>query len=232
MNKEETVIIEFPLRGEWVAPHTPGHKVPSHGTDALGQRYAFDFYRIEDDDFLKFYRGSRLVYFLFGIPLKKCLCYKEKIYSPVNGKVIAAKDGMKEPERLHPIYDLLKIIFRTIYFGFLSMIKPAKEIDLQKFIGNYIIIEFENKYAFFAHLHPGSIRVKEGQTVNINDIIGLVGHTGNSTAPHLHFHVMDSPDLLKAKGIKCLFRKYNLQVDNAWIEIENNIPNNKQVIHY
>jgi len=39
----DAIIVDFPLRGEWVAPNTPGSKVPSHGTDQLGQRYAFDF---------------------------------------------------------------------------------------------------------------------------------------------------------------------------------------------
>jgi len=39
------VVVEFPLRGEWVAVRTPAHKVPSHGTELFGQRYAFDLDR-------------------------------------------------------------------------------------------------------------------------------------------------------------------------------------------
>jgi hypothetical protein len=39
------VVVEFPLRGEWVAVRTPAHKIPSHGTELFGQRYAFDFVR-------------------------------------------------------------------------------------------------------------------------------------------------------------------------------------------
>lgn len=41
-----SVIIGFPVRGEWMAPNTPEKKIPSHGTDQLGERYAFDFYRL------------------------------------------------------------------------------------------------------------------------------------------------------------------------------------------
>lgn len=44
---KDTVIVEFPLRGEWMAPNTPGKKVPSHGTDQLGERYAFDFLQVD-----------------------------------------------------------------------------------------------------------------------------------------------------------------------------------------
>ena len=46
---EKPVIVEFPLRGEWMAPNTPGTKVPSHGTEQLAQKYAFDFLQIDWD---------------------------------------------------------------------------------------------------------------------------------------------------------------------------------------
>jgi hypothetical protein len=38
-------VVRFPLRGEWVAVRTPAHRIPSHTTEMLGQRYAFDFVR-------------------------------------------------------------------------------------------------------------------------------------------------------------------------------------------
>jgi hypothetical protein len=40
-------IVELPLRGEWVAVHSPGSRIPSHGTDMLGQRFAFDLIRFD-----------------------------------------------------------------------------------------------------------------------------------------------------------------------------------------
>ncbi len=45
----EPITVDFPLRGEWVAGTTPAERIPSHGTDALGQRYAYDFLRIEKE---------------------------------------------------------------------------------------------------------------------------------------------------------------------------------------
>lgn len=41
------IIVEFPLRGEWLSPNTPGTKVPSHGTNQLGTRYAYDFIQVD-----------------------------------------------------------------------------------------------------------------------------------------------------------------------------------------
>lgn len=41
------IVVGFPLRGEWYAPNTPGSKIPSHGTNRLGSRYAYDFIQIE-----------------------------------------------------------------------------------------------------------------------------------------------------------------------------------------
>ncbi len=44
---ENAVVVDFPLRGEWMAPNTPGKKIPSHGTNQLGQRYAIDLLQVD-----------------------------------------------------------------------------------------------------------------------------------------------------------------------------------------
>ena len=63
----------------------------------------------------------------------------------------------------------------------------------------------------FAHLQPGSVSVAAGQRVRAGDLLGRVGHTGNSTSPHLHFQLMDSADLLQAHGIACAFTAYEVR---------------------
>lgn len=230
--KDNLLFVEFPLKGEWVAPHTPGDKIPSHGIDSLGQRYAYDFLRtdVNSKNKLKFYKSSVARYWILGISINDCYCYKEQIYSPVNGEVIVVKDGVNEPGYLHPVFDLLKVILRSISATIQALFLPVHKIQLHKFIGNYVIIKFEEYYAFFAHSSPGTIPVKEGQKVNIGDIIGKVGHSGNSTAPHLHFHIMDSVDLLTAKGVPCGFKKYYVFNDHEWEEITNGIPKSTQRI--
>ncbi len=232
MNDNNMAVIEFPLKGEWVAPHTPGDKIPSHGTDSLGQRYAYDFFQTEVNSRIKhkFYRSSLLRYWIRGISTHDCYCYKEPVYSPVKGEVIVVKDGLHEPRYLHPVLDILKVVMRTVSATFQGIFLPAHKIQLHRFIGNYVIVKFAGYFAFFAHLSPGTIPVKEGQQVSIGDVIGKVGHSGNSTAPHLHFHVMDSADLLTAKGVSCAFRKYFTWEGKGWKETKNGIPKSDQRI--
>lgn len=55
-------------------------------------------------------------------------------------------------------------------------------------------------YTLSGHMQKGSIRVKVGDRVRRGQSIGLVGNTGNSSAPHLHFHVMDGPSPLTSNG--------------------------------
>ncbi|MBN2434204.1 MAG: M23 family metallopeptidase [Spirochaetes bacterium] len=226
------LFVDFPLRGEWSAVNTPGDKIPSHGTDSLGQRYAYDFLITEQGSKLKFYKSSILKYRTIGVALADCYCYRKPVYSPVSGRVVTVKDGVKEPNRLHPVLDLLKVILRMVKVSAIGLFVPAGKIELHKFIGNYIIIKFDDHYAFFAHLVPGSIRVKEGAQVEAGELIAEVGHSGNSTSPHLHFHIMDTGDLLKAKGVFCGFKKYRIKKDDVQEDVVNGIPGSDQIIRY
>lgn len=226
MNDEKIIYIDSPLKGIWLAPHTPSDQIPSHGTDALGQRYAYDFIQIdfESKHKLKFYRSSVLKYWTVGVSLKACYCYQAPIYAGVFGKVVKVVDEFREPKRLHPILDPMKVFLRTMSISFKQFF--VKDINklVNKFIGNYVIVEFDEGFAFYAHTSPGSIGVKVGDRVKPHDIIAAVGHSGNSTAPHLHFQVMDRKDLINAKGIHTGFKQYQVINNKTVISKENDIP--------
>ena len=67
----------------------------------------------------------------------------------------------------------------------------------QDYGGNHVAIKIgPHRYAFYAHLQPGSLRVRRGQRVRTGQIIGVLGNSGNTTAPHLHFGIQDRPDAL------------------------------------
>ncbi|MBZ2174687.1 hypothetical protein K8M07_05435 [Schnuerera sp. xch1] len=104
---EDPIIIGFPLRGEWIAPNTPGKKIPSHGTDQLGERYAFDFLQV---DWARtgrpFYRTNLLKYLFVGVPLNKCYGWGQEVYAPCDGEIIKAEDGYNERPRVHLASDL------------------------------------------------------------------------------------------------------------------------------
>lgn len=79
--------------------------------------------------------------------------------------------------------------------------KPSR-LHITEYGGNYVLLDLGNKrYAFYAHLKPGSIKVKAGDKVTRGQEIGLVGNVGNSFAPHLHFHICEQPSPLAANGI-------------------------------
>jgi hypothetical protein len=216
----EPVAVEFPLRGEWVAPNTPGYQVPSHGTHQLAQTYAYDLMQIDwryPQEF-RFFTKSYLAALVLGVRLERCLGWQQPVYAPFDGEVIEAEDGVRERDPVHFVRDMALALKNGIFF------KPGENRALKKVIGNYIILKGEQAYAFFAHGHTGSIAVTAGERVRRGQQIAQVGHSGNSTAPHLHFQLMDGPELISARGLPCCFREYELFDNGEWRTVRNGIP--------
>ena len=61
-------------------------------------------------------------------------------------------------------------------------------------LGIYVMVDHDidgrRVTSVYAHLQEGSITVSEGQLIDVGDILGLVGNTGQSTGPHLHFEIL------------------------------------------
>ena len=82
-------------------------------------------------------------------------------------------------------------------------------ISLREADGNSIVAKLhDGLYMLYAHLQAGSIKVKEGDTVKRGDLLGLVGNSGNTSAPHLHFHVMDGPSALTSEGVPYVIDRF------------------------
>ena len=220
------VVVEFPLQGEWVAPNTPARRIPSHGTDMLGQRYAYDLVRVDPAcKGMRFYKSGGAHYLLRGVRLEECFGWGEPIYSPVAGVVVRAEDGWPERQRLQPIKDVSIALKNGLTFS------PRRAQDLRPLAGNHIVIETDGGcYAFLAHARTGSLKVSAGQSVDAGCHVADVGHSGNSTAPHLHFHMMDQAELLKAQGVPCCFREYEVYRDGEWLRVHNGIPRHTERI--
>lgn len=221
----EPVVVDFPLRGEWIAPNTPGTKIPSHGTDLLGERYAYDFVGIDwSTGSRRFYRPGPLRYLVLGVRLQDCFGWGRPIYSAASGIVIRAEDGWPERDPVHVARDLAVQIKNARTFD------PQQIHDFRTLSGNYIVIQTGGFYAVYAHAQTGSIRVRPGDEVAAGRELARVGHSGNSTAPHLHFQLMDDPDPLKAQGIPCCFREYEVFEKGAWKPVHSGIPKAADII--
>jgi murein DD-endopeptidase len=175
------IAISFPFGGDhWLAANGPsntsGHRralIPIDGHAAIAQRFAIDWVRLRDDG--KTFQGDEK-------DNKNYLAYGTEALAVADGVVTETKDGI--PENIP---------------GENSRAVP---ITLETVGGNHVILDIGGgHYAFYAHLQPGSLRVKLGDKVRRGQVVGLVGNSGNSTEPHLHFHVENASSPLGAEGL-------------------------------
>lgn len=177
LNLSEATVVDFPLRGEWVALNTPAARVPSHGTDFFGQRYAIDLARLGSDG-TKFHSASPWQHLFGVVPAAKFLGWDEPISAAFPGRVVRVGEGWPDRTRVNALWELVRTSF--------SQPGPAGG-DYRPLVGNFVIVEGDAAVAMYAHLRRGSARVGEGDLVKSRQILGAVGNSGNSTMPHLHF---------------------------------------------
>jgi murein DD-endopeptidase MepM/ murein hydrolase activator NlpD len=82
------------------------------------------------------------------------------------------------------------------------------------------------------HLQRGSVQVERGQVVEEGAPLARVGNSGNTTAPHLHFQLMDGRDPFRAEGLPCKFRRYERFRDGSWEEVRDSIPEALEPIRF
>jgi Peptidase family M23 len=184
------VVVAPPLRGEgWLVGSGCCDAITSHrgatlsidGTAHAPERFAIDFVQLDPQGQL--YSGDPALTGSFPF-------FGAEVYSVARGTVVAVVDGLPEnvPGRL-----------------------PA-DATVQTAGGNHVVVDIgDGRFAFYAHLQPGSVRVKTGAAVDTGTVLGLLGNTGNSDAPHLHFHVMDGPSPLQSNGLPFRFTGFEGQ---------------------
>ena len=145
--------------------------LPVNGRVWIAQRYAVDWEQV--DGAHRIYSGPREKLESYTIFGKPAIAVADAVVSSVT-------DGL--PEQIPGQY--------------------PTNISLDAADGNSVILDLGNhRYALYAHLQPGSIKVRPHDSVKRGQVLGLVGNTGNSVAPHLHFQVTDGPSSLASNGL-------------------------------
>ena len=149
------------------------------------------------------------------MPTRDCYAWGAPIHAPFDGEVVRAVDGLGERGWIHPVREVAHAIWNGVTF------RPEK---LPLILGNHVILKSGDLFGALVHLAPGSVAVGDGQVVRAGDVMGRVGHTGNSTSPHLHFQLMDSLDPTLARGLPCAFREYEVQRNGRWKKVVDGVP--------
>jgi hypothetical protein len=90
------VEIAFPFGGRWLAMNSPARRVPSHGVDLFGQRYAIDFVGVDDRHRDAVRSDWRTL--LHTEPLERFYSFGRPILAPADGVVVAVHDGEPDHE--------------------------------------------------------------------------------------------------------------------------------------
>ena len=180
--REEPLALQPPLRGRWLAgnglsnntEHRRSLKV-LNGHPCIAQRFATDWVQLGEDGRLARQGDMTKNENYYG--------YGAEALAVAPATVLAVKDSI--PENDAP-----------------QTKKRAVPITLATIAGNYVLLDLgRGRYALYGHLQPHHLRVKPGDRVKTGQVLGLVGNSGNSSLPHLHFHITNAPSALAAEGI-------------------------------
>ena len=84
-------------------------------------------------------------------------------------------------------------------------------------IGNGVVIDHGNgEFSLLAHMQPKSLKVKKGDRVKAGQALGKCGNSGNTSEPHLHYHLQNGPEMPEAEGLPAFFN--GLVVDGSPVE--------------
>jgi hypothetical protein len=159
--------------------------LPVNGRVWLAQRYAVDWEQLDAQG--RIYSGDRE-------RLESYTIFGKPVVAVADGVVASVTDGL--PEQTPGKY-------------------PAN-ISVDEADGNSVILDLgEQHYATYAHMQPGTIQVRVGQRVGAGQLIGLVGNSGNSVAPHLHFQMSDRPSSLASNGLPYEIKEFHITGKSA-----------------
>ena len=185
----EPVHLHPPLRGaRWVAVEGPSNDthhrrswLSFNGRAVAPERFAIDFVRV--------FESGRLTN---GEPTdnRSWGGYGAEVVAVMDARVASVTDGVPDNVPANRA--------------------PSSPPTVEALTGNAVVLDLGNgRYAFYLRLQPGSLRVKAGDRVRAGQVLGLLGNSGNTNGPHLHFQVSDSPSFLFSDGLPYVFDSFD-----------------------
>jgi Peptidase family M23 len=194
------VEVALPVTGRWRALNTPADKVPSHGLHAYGQTYAIDLVHDPEERPRPAFGWKPL-----SRPPEDFPGFGQPVFAPADGVVVRARDRSRDHDSRNS-WPALLLLFAE------AAAREAR--GPAGILGNHLVLDLgDGVYAVLAHLRHGSLRVGRGDRVTAGEQVAECGNTGNSTEPHVHFHLMDHPNVLFAAGLPMRFDRF--EVDGA-----------------
>ena len=147
--------------------------LPVNGSIYFAQRFAIDWMRIGAD--------GRVVH---GDPsnVRSYVDYGADVLAVADGKVVSTLNSLDDQKP--------------------GTLPDPKTMNIENVDGNHVVLDLgKGVFAFYAHMQKGSVTVAPGALVKRGQVLGKLGNTGNTSAPHLHFHLMDGPSVLGSNGI-------------------------------
>jgi Peptidase family M23 len=188
VDRREVALIGPPLRGAGYISadsccESTRHRraaMPVNGRVWVAQRFAVDWEQVDGQG--RIYAGPQE-------KLESYAIFGKPVLAVVDAVVASVVDG--RPDQTPGKYPV--------------------NISVDEADGNCVILDLGGgRFAMYAHLQPGSIRVRPGERVNVGQVVGLVGDSGNSVVPHLHFQVMDAASSLGSNGLPYEIREFQV----------------------
>ena len=188
VSTRQPVVISPPLDGpRWLDGNSccdmTAHRMamnPLDGNLWAAERFAIDYVQLSADGTIFTGDRSRPESYPY---------FGAAIHAVADGPVVAVLDGL--PEQV-------------------AGVTPVG-LPLEHYAGNHVVQDIgDGNFALYAHLKTGSVTVKPGDSLTAGQVIANLGNTGNTDAPHLHFHVMSTPDPLRSNGLPFVFKDFTL----------------------
>jgi hypothetical protein len=183
-----------PVTGRWTALNSPGDRRPSHGTHTYAQTYAIDVLAEPA-------RGGRPAPVWLWPPARRSGAFPAfgaPLLAVADATVVHAEDRQRDHLSRNSLPGLLHLFVE----GAVRVVAGPRRIA-----GNHLVLDLgDGTYALYAHLKRGSLAVRAGDRVVTGQPLARCGNSGNSSEPHLHFQLMDAPDLDTARGLPFCWR--------------------------